>query len=113
MLVPAGLLHRRTLVLGKRQFLTMKYIVKKPIQIWSDEEMSAGQVELPAGTVIEETRATQHRRSDALWLRYDGRHIGYALKDDFHDATAEDKPADQKKPVREQPAAVRFLRYTR
>lgn len=89
----------------------MKYTVKKPLRIWSDEDMTSGAEELPAGTTIEETRATAHRRSDALWLRYEGRHVGYALKDDFADATAETVEAKQKR--RDQPSTVHFLRYTR
>src|SRR5581483_4426496 len=83
--------------------LLMKHIVSKPLEIWADEDMTAGHQELPAGTVVEETRATQHRRSDALWLRFDGRHVGYALEAAYRNSTVE--AAEMRKPERTQQAS--------
>src|SRR5581483_4232350 len=90
--------------------LLMKHIVSKPLEIWADEDMTAGHQELPAGTVVEETRATQHRRSDALWLRFDGKHCGYALEGAVRESTVEATESARKQ-ERSQQASVHFSRY--
>ncbi len=61
----------------------MKYIVQETFPIWRDEEMTEACENVPVGAVIEETRPTRHKRSDAIWLRYDGKRFGNALEDDF------------------------------
>jgi len=87
----------------------MKHIISKSLDIWADENMTAGHQELPAGTVVEETRATQHRRSDALWLRFDGRHVGYALEAAYRESTVE--AAEMRQSERAPQASVHFSRY--
>jgi len=87
----------------------MSYIVREPLDIWHDEDMTEGHQEVPAGVVIEETRATRHKRSDAIWVRFQGNHVGHALRTQFQNCTVE--RGDDAGPAGHY-GTVRFLKYT-
>ncbi len=89
----------------------MSYTVREPLDIWHDEDMTEGHQEVPVGAVIEEIRSTRHKRSDAIWVRYDGNHVGHALMDQFQSCTMERNEDDGQKGAQRY-GTVHFLKYT-